>query len=106
MRGLRVPGARRPPRHQSRQHEARVRTRRTARVPWHHRPMSIVQRILTIALVLLLVASGYGLWATRDTSGAPVQQQSKTVVVSQGSAIPVIDQHTLQVAQRLAQYAD
>jgi small-conductance mechanosensitive channel len=69
--------------------------------------MSILQKILATLLVLLLLAAGYGLWATQDTSGAPVQKQSKTVVVGNNtSAIPVIDQHTLQVAQRLAQYAD
>jgi small-conductance mechanosensitive channel len=68
--------------------------------------MSMVQKVLATLLVLLLVAAGYGLWVTQDSSGAPVQQQSKTVVVSHESPIPVIDQHTLQVAQRLAQYAD
>jgi small-conductance mechanosensitive channel len=68
--------------------------------------MSILQKILATLLILLLLAAGYGLWATHDSSGAPVQQQSKTVVVSHQSPIPVIDQHTLQVAQRLAQYAD
>src|SRR5580698_9428612 len=106
MRGLKLPGEKRPPGCRPRGRKARCHARRRARMPWHHRPMSMVQKVLATLLVLLLVAAGYGLWVTQDSSGAPVQQQSKTVVVSHESPIPVIDQHTLQVAQRLAQYAD
>jgi small-conductance mechanosensitive channel len=69
--------------------------------------MSVLQKIVTTVLVLLLLAVGYGLWATNDASGTPVQQQSHTVVVSNASSpVPVIDQQTLLIAQRLARYAD
>ena len=68
--------------------------------------MSKLQKIAASVLGLLLLAAGYGLWATNDTSGAPVQRTSAAVVVGNGSnGLPVIDEHTLLVAQRLARYA-
>jgi small-conductance mechanosensitive channel len=68
--------------------------------------MSLLQKSLAAVLALLLIAVGYGLWATNDSSTAPVQQKSATVVVAGTNAMPVIDQHTLLVAQRLARIAD
>jgi len=68
--------------------------------------MSKLQKIAAAVLGLLLLAAGYGLWATNDASGAPVQRTSAAVVVGNGSnGLPVIDEHTLLVAQRLARYA-
>jgi small-conductance mechanosensitive channel len=68
--------------------------------------MSVLQKSLAAVLALLLIAVGYGLWATNDPSAAPVQQKSATVVVGATNAMPVIDQHTLLVAQRLARIAN
>jgi small-conductance mechanosensitive channel len=68
--------------------------------------MSMLQKIIAAVLCALLLAAGYGLWATNDPSAAPVQKKSALVVVASASAIPVIDEHTLLVAQRLARYAD
>jgi small-conductance mechanosensitive channel len=69
--------------------------------------MRPVQKIAAAILVALLLVAGYGLWVTnQSTSAAPVQKTSTTkVVASSGNAMPVIDQHTLLVAQRLARYA-
>ena len=68
--------------------------------------MSMLQKIIAALLCALLLAAGYGLWATNDPSAAPVQKKSALVVVTPASAIPVIDEHTLLVAQRLARYAN
>jgi small-conductance mechanosensitive channel len=69
--------------------------------------MSLAQKIGASALLVLLLLTGYGLWSTNDPSGAPVQRRSATVVVGSGTnTVPVIDQRTLLVAQRLARYAD
>ena len=68
--------------------------------------MSMLQKIIAAVLCALLLAAGYGLWATNDPSAAPVQKKSALVVVASASAIPVIDERTLLVAQRLARYAD
>jgi small-conductance mechanosensitive channel len=68
--------------------------------------MSMLQKIIAAVLCALLLAAGYGLWATNDSSAAPVQKQNALVVVGSGSAIPVIDEHTLLLAQRLARYAN
>jgi len=69
--------------------------------------MSKLQKIVAAVLVVLLLAAGYGLWATNDTGGAPVQRASAAVVVGNGSnGMPVIDEHTLLVAQRLSRYAN
>lgn len=67
--------------------------------------MSTLQKITAAVLLGLLLGVGYGLWATNEAATAPVQKASATVVVAKGSALPVIDQHTLLVAQRLARYA-
>jgi small-conductance mechanosensitive channel len=67
--------------------------------------MSTLQKITAAVLLVLLLGVGYGLWATNEAATAPVQKASATVVVAKGSALPVIDQHTLLVAQRLARYA-
>ena len=67
--------------------------------------MGTLQKIIAAVLVVLLLGVGYGLWATNEAATAPVQRASATVVVAKGSAMPVIDQHTLLVAQRLARYA-
>ncbi len=67
--------------------------------------MSMLQKIIAAVLCALLLAAGYGLWATNDPSAAPVQKKSALVVVASASAIPVIDERTLLVAQRLARYA-
>jgi len=68
--------------------------------------MSKLQKIAAALLAVLLLAAGYGLWATNDTSGAPVQRTSAAVVVGTSSnGVPTIDQHTLLTAQRLARYA-
>jgi small-conductance mechanosensitive channel len=67
--------------------------------------MSMLQKIIAAVLCALLLAAGYGLWATNDPSAAPVQKKSALVVVAPASAIPVIDEKTLLVAQRLARYA-
>jgi len=68
--------------------------------------MSMLQKIIAAVLCALLLAAGYGLWATNDPSAAPVQKKSALVVVASASAIPVIDEHTLLIAQRLARYAN
>jgi small-conductance mechanosensitive channel len=69
--------------------------------------MSRVQKIVAAVLVVLLLAAGYGLWATNDAGGAPVSRNSAIVVVGQDqNGVPVIDQHTLLIAQRLARYAN
>src|SRR5579862_2541053 len=80
-----------------------ARLRRSA--PWHHKRMSTLQKSVAAVLLVLLLATGYGLWATNDAGGAPVQQKTAIVVVGKDKGVPVIDQHTLLIAQRLARYA-
>jgi small-conductance mechanosensitive channel len=67
--------------------------------------MSTLQKSVAAVLLVLLLATGYGLWATNDAGGAPVQQKTAIVVVGKDKGVPVIDQHTLLIAQRLARYA-
>ena len=68
--------------------------------------MSRVQQIIAAVLIVLLLATGYGLWSTADSSAGPVSRTSAIVVVGQtDNGIPVIDQHTLLIARRLAHYA-
>jgi small-conductance mechanosensitive channel len=66
--------------------------------------MSKLQRIAAAVLIVLLVAAGYGLWATNPAPLAPVRRLSApdTAAASAASAMPVIDQNTLITAQRLA----
>src|SRR5579863_318783 len=68
--------------------------------------MSTLQKSVAAVLVALLLAAGYGLWVTNDAGGAPVQQNNAIVVVGKANGVPVIDQHTLHIAKRLAQYAN
>jgi small-conductance mechanosensitive channel len=68
--------------------------------------MSMLQKIIAAVLCALLLTAGYGLWATSDPSAAPVQKKNALVVVTSASAMPVIDEHTLLIAQRLAHYAN
>jgi small-conductance mechanosensitive channel len=68
--------------------------------------MSMLQKIIAAVLCALLLTAGYGLWATSDPSAAPVQKKNALVVVTSASAMPVIDEHTLLIAQRLARYAN
>jgi small-conductance mechanosensitive channel len=69
--------------------------------------MSPLLRTLTAVLVVLLLVTGYGLWATRPPrSAAPVGALG---AVSQSEAVgpgqPTIDESTLLTAQRLARLA-
>ncbi|MBV8528324.1 MAG: hypothetical protein JOZ75_08425, partial [Candidatus Dormibacteraeota bacterium] len=66
------------------------------------RPM---QKIAAALLVAALAAVIYGLWATEQSSRAPVQRGHAAAVVAADDEMPVIDEHTLLVAQRLARYA-
>jgi small-conductance mechanosensitive channel len=70
--------------------------------------MSLLQRILAAALVVLLVIAGYGLWATRPPpSSTPVGALSSTpaLEVTAPGSMPAIDENTLLTAQRLARLA-
>jgi small-conductance mechanosensitive channel len=70
--------------------------------------MSKLQKIAAAVLVVLLVAAGYGLWATHAPPVTAVQRPrvSATAPASAVSAMPVIDEHTLLTAQRLARLAN
>jgi small-conductance mechanosensitive channel len=68
--------------------------------------MSLLQKIGAAVLLVLLAVTGYGLWHTRQPdltpvalASAPAAQPAKT------NALPVIDQRTLLIAQRLALHA-
>lgn len=68
--------------------------------------MSLLQKIGAAVLLVLLAVTGYGLWHTRQPdltpvalASAPAAQPAKT------NALPVIDQRTLLIAQRLAPHA-
>ena len=68
--------------------------------------MSRLQKIAAAVLAALLVAAGYGLWATR---AEPLMAKPASAAAPAGaqapSDMPVIDQHTLRTAQRLARLA-
>ena len=68
--------------------------------------MSKLQKTAAALLIALLIAAGYGLWATNP---APVQAVRRTPAAAPAaeaaSAMPVIDQNTLITAQRLARLA-
>jgi small-conductance mechanosensitive channel len=69
--------------------------------------MSLLQKIGTVILLTLLAVTGYGLWRTRQPDLTPVAALSSTPVAqpTAANALPVIDQKTLLVAQRLATHA-
>ena len=68
--------------------------------------MSRLQKAAAAVLVALLVATGWGLWATNQLAATPVRALSAKPVVAGTGGIPVIDQNTLLTAQRLARRAD
>jgi len=61
--------------------------------------MSPLQRAVAAVLIALLLAAGYGVWATRAPHAAAAPAQSGS------SGMPVIDQSTFLTAQRLARLA-
>jgi small-conductance mechanosensitive channel len=62
--------------------------------------MSALQRITTTVLTVLLAGALYGLWSTREpATPAPA-------VAAANSPVPVIDESTLVIAQRLARMAN
>jgi small-conductance mechanosensitive channel len=69
--------------------------------------MSLPQKIGAVVLLLLLAVTGYGLWRTRQPDLTPVAALSGTPAAqpTAANALPVIDQKTLLVAQRLATHA-
>jgi small-conductance mechanosensitive channel len=68
--------------------------------------MSAVQKIAAAVLVLLLLATGWGLWATNQLAATPVQALKAKAAAPAAGNMPVIDQNTLLTAQRLARHAD
>jgi small-conductance mechanosensitive channel len=75
---------------------------------WHDSAMSKLQKIAAALLIVLLLAAGYGLWVTNP---APVQTVPRahapaSTAEPANSALPVIDEHTLLMAQRLARLAN
>ena len=67
--------------------------------------MSRLQKIVAALLCALLVAAGYGLWATRPEPVVAKHVRAPTAAAPAMSDVPVIDQHTLLTAQRLARLA-
>jgi small-conductance mechanosensitive channel len=69
--------------------------------------MSLLQKIGAVILLLLLAVTGYGLWRTGQPDLTPVAALTSTRVAqpTAANALPVIDQQTLLVAQRLATHA-
>ena len=68
--------------------------------------MSAVQKVAAAVLVLLLLAAGWGLWATNQLAATPVQALKAKAAAPAAGNMPVIDQNTLLTAQRLARHAD
>jgi small-conductance mechanosensitive channel len=70
--------------------------------------MSVLQKTAAAALIVLLAATGYGLWATNQSAATPVRalKGSGTAAESAASSMPVIDENTFLTAQRLARVAD
>jgi small-conductance mechanosensitive channel len=72
--------------------------------------MSKLQKTAAAVLIALLVAAGYGLWATNSADSAPVSANraphAATPATPTTGAMPVIDQNTLLTAQRLARHAN
>ncbi len=70
--------------------------------------MSLLQRIFAALVLVLLAATGYGLWATRPPASAtPLGALSATPQAESApaSSLPAIDERTLVTAQRLARFA-
>ena len=63
--------------------------------------MSVVQKIAAVGLLVLLAATGYGLWSTSQSTPAPV----KRVQPAARAEAPPVDEATLITAQRLARLA-
>jgi small-conductance mechanosensitive channel len=63
--------------------------------------MSVLQKIVATVLLGLLVAVGYGLWATHSSVGGGRNARR----ASHNDSMPTVDQTDLQTAQRLAQEA-
>jgi small-conductance mechanosensitive channel len=70
--------------------------------------MSKLQKVVAALLIVLLVAAGWGLWATNQLAATPVQALTARPghPPPANSAMPAIDQNTLLTAQRLARHAD
>jgi small-conductance mechanosensitive channel len=69
--------------------------------------MSKLQKTAAAALIALLVAAAYGLWATNPAPMTPVKKVSTTTAAAAvAGALPAIDQSTLHNAQRLARLAN
>jgi small-conductance mechanosensitive channel len=68
--------------------------------------MSLLQKIGAAVLLALLAVTGYGLWRTRQPDLTPVALTSAPAAQPAATnALPVIDQRTLLIAQRLAPHA-
>src|SRR5437660_2933077 len=63
--------------------------------------MSVVQKIAAVGLLVLLAATGYGLWYTSQSTPAPVKRVQPTARAD----APPVDEATLITAQRLARLA-
>jgi small-conductance mechanosensitive channel len=70
--------------------------------------MSKLQKTAAAVLVVLLAATGYGLWATNAPPVTSVRhlKTSASAPASTESAMPVIDENALLTAQRLARLAN
>jgi small-conductance mechanosensitive channel len=66
--------------------------------------MGSLHKIAATALVIVLAAVGYGLWATSPTAST-MRAQRAAAKASAASTIPVIDQTTYLTAKRLARLA-
>src|SRR5579863_3064967 len=68
--------------------------------------MSPLLKILAALLLVLLLVTGYGLWATRPpASSTPVGALSAAPQAEAAGSLPTIDESTLLTAQRLARLA-
>src|SRR5580700_7857262 len=71
---------------------------------WHHRRMSVLQKLAASVLVILLAAAGYALWSTSPATTS-VRAQRAAARASAASDMPVIDQDMYVTAKRLARLA-
>ena len=60
--------------------------------------MSVLQKTAAAVLMVLLVAAGYGLWATNQSGATPVRALKTTTAAATSAAMPVIDENTLLTA--------